>query len=113
MFVRFKKELDMTVQLNLGDSTSTYEVDGISDYHRFISQKKLAELLNVSSMTIYRWVKKGVLPAPLKFGTHKNASVRFDLAELARRGIFCDATKNVSIKSATIVDGEKKLLVVE
>ena len=103
----------MTVQLNLGDSTSTYEVDGISDYHRFISQKKLAELLNVSSMTIYRWVKKGLLPAPLKFGTHKNASVRFDLAELARRGIFCDATKNVSIKSATIVDGEKKLLVVE
>ena len=103
----------MTVQLNLGDSTSTYEVDGISDYHRFISQKKLAELLNVSSMTIYRWVKKGVLPAPLKFGTHKNASVRFDLAERARRGIFCDATKNVSIKSATIVDGEKKLLVVE
>jgi len=113
LFVQFKKELDMTVQLNLGDSTSTYEVDGISDYHRFISQKKLAELLNVSSMTIYRWVKKGVLPAPLKFGTHKNASVRFDLAELARRGIFCDATKNVSIKSATIVDGEKKLLVVE
>lgn len=101
------------VQLNLGDSTSTYEVDGISDYHRFISQKKLAELLSVSQMTIYRWVKKGILPEPLKLGTHRNASVRFDLAELAQRGIFCDATKNVSIKSATIVDGDKKLLVVE
>ena len=46
------------VQLNLNDTTSTYEVDGISDYHRWISQKKLAELLNVSSMTIYRWVKR-------------------------------------------------------
>ena len=76
------------VQLNLDDTTSTYEVNGISDYHRFISQKKLAELLNVSNMTIYRWVKKGLLPAPLKFGSHKSASVRFDVAELAQRGIF-------------------------
>ena len=101
------------VQLNLNDTTSTYEVDGISDYHRWISQKKLAELLNVSSMTIYKKVKKGLLPAPIKFGSHKSASVRFDLAELAQKGIFCDATKNVSIKSATIIDGDKKLLVVE
>lgn len=101
------------IQLDLDTETRTYEIDGIDDHHRWITQKRLAELLNVSEMTVFRWAKKGVIPKPKKFGEFKNAAVRYDVVELAKEGIFCRLTKNLTLKSATIVDGEKKLLVFE
>jgi excisionase family DNA binding protein len=42
----------------------------------------VAELLGVSRRTVYRWIKKGVLPA-IQLGRRKSP-VRIDAAELQR-----------------------------
>lgn len=42
------------------------------------SDKQLAERFSVSRMTIWRWVKTGVLPKPHKFG----GTTRWKLSEV-------------------------------
>ena len=36
----------------------------------YLSDKQLSELLEVSRQTIWRWVREGHFPAPVKLGTN-------------------------------------------
>jgi len=36
--------------------------------HRYVSDKELADYLKVSRQTIWRWVREGKFPAPVKLG---------------------------------------------
>jgi excisionase family DNA binding protein len=56
----------------------------------YLTVAEVAQLLNVSRMTITRMVRAGTLTAPVKLGTSPSSSVRFnpeilkaDLARLA------------------------------
>jgi excisionase family DNA binding protein len=44
----------------------------------FLTVKEVAQLLNVSSMTVTRLVRAGTLTAPVKLGKAPSSSVRFD-----------------------------------
>lgn len=35
---------------------------------RFVRTREVCTLLNISSATLYRWIKRGYIPAPIKFG---------------------------------------------
>ncbi|WP_322003340.1 helix-turn-helix transcriptional regulator [Marinobacter alexandrii] len=37
---------------------------------RYVSDKQLSERLEVSRQTIWRWVREGNLPSPIKLGTN-------------------------------------------
>jgi prophage regulatory protein len=48
---------------------------------KYVSAAQLAERYGVHKATIWRWVKSGILPQPIKFGAQ---STRFDLDEVER-----------------------------
>lgn len=37
-------------------------------HHRYASDKQLSDFLEVSRQTIWRWVREGKFPAPIKLG---------------------------------------------
>ena len=53
----------------------------ISSNQKYVSAAQLAERYGVHKATIWRWVKDGIIPKPIKFGAQ---SARFDLDEVER-----------------------------
>ena len=49
---------------------------------RFVSAAQLAERYDVSKATIWRWVRRDILPSPIKLSEQ---CTRFDLQEIEKR----------------------------